>query len=117
MVFKKNQLKRVRIYVASGFMLVDILLFLSILLFGKGYILLEPKAHSVVTSQMGAVWNILHMPVNETFGWLLFPYFDPHNLSLSFIVYVVLCFFQMFFVGLLIAMIVNAIINQIKDQR
>ena len=103
-------------YIASGFMFVDILLFLIYWSVGKGYILLAPKTHSVVVSQIGDVWNILHTPVNETLGWLLFPYFEMHNWSFSFIVYVVLCFLQMFLVGLFIAMGAKEIIKRIKTQ-
>ena len=105
LIFKKTILKRVHIYVAVGFMFVDMLLFAIMFMIGRGYILLEPKVHSVVMSQIGNIWNFLHQPVDAAFR------------SLSFNIHVALCFLQMFFVGLLIAMLVNEIINRIRTQQ
>jgi len=90
-------------------MFVDIMLFASYSLIGKGYILFEPALHADISSIFAQVWNILHMPVNIIFGPLLFPYFDPYNWSLSYIFYILLCFLQLFLVGLFIGMIFRKI--------
>ena len=106
-----------RIYMALGFMFVDTILLLIYWLVGNGYISLDPDAHSVFMSQISNVWDTLHIPVNETLGWLLFPYFETHNWSWSFIIYVVLCFLQMFLVGMLVAIALKEILKLIKAQQ
>ncbi len=91
------------VYIALSFMFVDALLFLTYWLVGHGYISLAPEMHSVFMSRMGIVWDTLHVPVNETLGWLLFPNFETHYWSWSYIVYVALCLLQMFLVGIIMA--------------
>jgi hypothetical protein len=93
-------------------MFINILLFSIYWAAGKGYILLEPETHSIFMSRIGNVWDILHIPVNGTLGWLLFPYFEAHNWSLSFIVYVLLCFLQMFLVGMFAAIALKKYLNR-----
>lgn len=57
------------------------------------------------------VWNVIHAPINNVFGPLVFPFFRSHADDLSTFVgmlpYLILCFMQMFVIGMLIGEIVH----------
>ncbi|MEN8251332.1 MAG: hypothetical protein ABFS32_20545 [Bacteroidota bacterium] len=67
------------IFYGLCFMFIDILFFISYWLIGDGYVLFEPSVHSSISSLIGRVWGILHIPVDVVFGPLLFPNFESHS--------------------------------------
>ena len=89
------------------FVIADMLFFAVLWIIGSGYVSMEPQTidQMLTGSTKLHIWNMLHAPVNEVFGPHIFPYFSPHggfSAIFSLILYVMLCFTQMFFVGYLV---------------
>lgn len=116
MVLRKMRAKRVEFLIGLFFMAADMLFFAVMWLAGRGYIEMEPWTVDKMFeggSTTARIWNLLHAPVNEVFGPLLFPYFRAHGGDLPTILgetaYFILCFLQMFVAGYLVGMLIRRI--------
>jgi hypothetical protein len=126
MDFQPRHPYRWRLLLGGGFALLDILFFSVLWLIGQGYIMLGPIDPPPTLQEIEArsaiwrVWTVLHAPVDKIFGPYLFPHFRAHGGGLpdmlSYLIYVVLCFGQMFVVGFLIGILLEKLTSTLRKQ-
>lgn len=112
--------KRAGMIFALSFLLVDMLIYgISWLIGSSGYVEIDLKTNLQVSSYIGRVWDVIHAPVNEIFGPLIYPYYKTDSNDfvsvLAVKIYIFLCFLQMFVVGFILGKIaekVNARVRQ-----
>lgn len=111
-------LKRAGLICGLSFLFFDVLIYSVSWLNGSGYVEVDLDTNLRVSAFLGRTWDVLHAPVNQVFGPLIFPYYRTDSDDLASLwsmrIYVLLCLLQMFVVGFVVGVLVRKILTRVR---